>query len=55
MLSLVAAHGAIAFLDPPTDGAFAMIIGSVKLRMVILVLPGTVKSEARPQVPTIQE
>ena len=53
--AFVAAHGAVAFFDPPTDGAFRGIVRAIQYLVSSGVFPSTIKSEARPKVPAIQK
>jgi len=44
---LVAAHRAVAFFDPPANGAFTMVVRAIYDLISILILPGTIKRQAR--------
>ena len=50
----VAAHGAVAFFDPPANGAFTIVVGAVYDLISVFVLPSAIESQARPEVPAIQ-
>ena len=62
-LPFVAPHGAVAFLDPPANGAFAGIVGAIQDFIAVGILgtapetrlPGTIKGQARPENPAVQE
>src|SRR2546430_17591899 len=51
---LVAAHRAIAFLDPPANGALASIIGAIQL-LAVGSTPLAIARQTAPQVPAIQK
>jgi hypothetical protein len=52
--NFVAAHGAIAFFDPPTDGALTGSIGAIE-RFPFGSFPGAITRQTMPQVPAIQK
>src|SRR4030066_2590258 len=52
---LVTPPAAVAFLDPPTNGAFAGIVGTVQDFISLGILPGTIEGQARPQAPAVKE
>ena len=51
----VAAHGAVAFFDPPADGAFGGVVGAIQDFATGRVFPVPVKGQTRPAIPAIQE
>src|SRR5712692_503277 len=51
---LVAAHGAIAFFDPPADGALRGVVGAIE-RFAFGAFPAAIARQAMPQVPAIQK
>jgi hypothetical protein len=55
LLALVTTHGTIAFLDPPADTTLTTIVRSIDHSVPIGILPGSIKSQPRPKIPTIEE
>src|SRR3972149_1637039 len=55
MRLLIAAHGAITLFDPPANGAFTIIVGAIQNHISIFILPITIESQARPEIPAIHE
>src|ERR1700694_6225492 len=51
---LVAAHGAIALLDPPADGTLGDIVSAIK-GFPVGSFPFAITRQARPEVPAIQK
>ena len=53
--ALVAAFGAVALLNPPTDALFGAVVGAVDGLTFLRAVPGAVAGQTRPQVPAVQE
>jgi hypothetical protein len=51
---LVATHGAIAFFDPPANGARAAIVGAIEL-FPFGSFPRAVARQAKPEIPAIEK
>ena len=52
--NFIAAHGAIAFFDPPADGPLTGIVGAIE-RFALGSFPAAIARQAMPQVPAIQK
>ncbi len=50
----VAAHGAIAFFDPPANGTLTGIVGAIE-RFALGSFPLAIARQAMPQVPAIEK
>ncbi len=55
LLALVAPHGTIAFLDPPTNGTLAGIVGAIQDVIFVSILPSAIKGQTQPQAPAVEE
>src|SRR6266851_723728 len=52
--NFIAAHGAIAFFDPPADGPLTGIVGAIE-RFALGSFPLAIACQAMPEIPAIQK